>query len=115
MRIDERFLQAQSVFQDKTIQPLSTRWESDALGGTYPHPGEPRLPPCPANAQTLANEQLAQAYGLTIGRDVVLTGQLHELTPGSFFALENTAYRVASAQAYDSHVRVLGRMVQRQY
>lgn len=114
MKIPDSFRRAQrAVFQDKTIAWHPAVEITGALGGKYTAPSEsPQATYTDVNVQVLSDALVAQEYGLTVGRDILITrSEALPIPDGDFVEWESGTYRIVAALNHDSHSRLLGEKV----
>lgn len=116
MKIPIGFTDTQkAIFQDKKIMYYPAKENKGSLGSIITEPAiEQGITIEGVNVQIISDVLLAQEWGLTVGRDIVITCSIsHHIEKGDFIAYCDDLYVVEGAPHADSHYKYMAKWIKR--
>ncbi|MEG1882751.1 MAG: hypothetical protein RRZ24_11130 [Clostridia bacterium] len=111
MQIPDSFKIAQlTAMCDKLVTLLSTVETTGALGGKTKSPGVP-VSTHQCNVQVVSDKLLCEQYGLTIGRDILVTAPTLPIEKGRFIRYGGGDYYVVETPQHDAYKKLLAKAV----
>lgn len=61
------------------------------------------------NVQYVSDKLLVEQYGLTVGKDILVTASTLPVSAGAYIKYNDIVYRVVEAPAHDTHVKLIAK------